>query len=356
MVLEKALAKMRGNYLHINGGQAYNGVRYLRGAPWERRDTKYMTKEEIWDFIRDNLSKGNLLTASSNKGSDTHNDPWGVVLGHAYTVAGTVILPDMTRLIKARNPWGKDAYIGRYGADSPQWTSVNLASVPDAQDFGDGYIYLPVDQFKMSFRQIAVNMNSDKMKMDYYLKLDDTSQNKPKKTDDEVYKNMYKDCGAGCTLHRLHVVSPSAQKVWISLNTWAEDTMPRGQHCLDPKYANQNSLFFPTPTGHRKLLEYKDKKEDEYTKYHGGTTQLGPYAFTKDSYQTVYIALNFNAQNTRPKDWSISAWGETGPVYVYNDDGSATAHYAKGEKMSKVGPKSKPAFDAAKLTKLDIEN
>ena len=183
MVLEKALAKMRGNYLHINGGQAYNGVRYLRGAPWENRKTKYMTKDEIWDFITDHLSKGNLLTAGSGEGSDTHNDPWGVVLGHAYTVAGTVILPDKTKLIKARNPWGKDAYIGRYGGDSPQWTPANLAAVPDAQDFDDGYIYLPVDQFKMSFRQIAVNMNSDKMKMDYYLKLDDTSQNKPKKTE-----------------------------------------------------------------------------------------------------------------------------------------------------------------------------
>ena len=103
-------------------------------------------------------------------------------------------------------------------------------------------------------------------------------------------------------------------------------------------------------------LETKKKKEDKEGAYRGGTDQFGPYAFTSNSYQTVYIALNLNARNTRPKDWSISAWGETGPVYVYNDDGSATAHYAKGEKMSKVGPKSKPAFDAAKLTKLDIEN
>ena len=45
MVLEKAFAKMRGNYSHISGGQAYNGIRYMRGGPWETKELKYMTKD-----------------------------------------------------------------------------------------------------------------------------------------------------------------------------------------------------------------------------------------------------------------------------------------------------------------------
>ena len=47
---------------------------------------------------------------------------------------------------------------------------------------------------------------------------------------------MYKDCGGKCTLHKLHIVSPSAQKVWISLNTWAEATMTKGRGCIDHAY------------------------------------------------------------------------------------------------------------------------
>ena len=191
--------------------------------------------------------------------------------------------------------------------------------------------------------------------MDYYLKLDDTSKNKPKKDDAPQFSTMAKECGGECTLHKLHVVSPSAQKVWISLNTWAEDTMTKGRNCVSHLYQKQGSQFFPTPWGSRMNLETK-KKGETTAQYRGGTDQFGPYAFTKDSYQTVYIALNFSSHNPRPKDWSISAWGESGPVYVYNDDGSASAHYAKGEAMSKIGPKSKPTLDLKKLTKLDNEN
>lgn len=36
MVLEKALAKMYGNYQHVAGGQGYKGIRYFRGAPYTK--------------------------------------------------------------------------------------------------------------------------------------------------------------------------------------------------------------------------------------------------------------------------------------------------------------------------------
>ena len=57
----------------------------------------------------------------------------------------------------------------------------------------------------------------------------------------------------------------------------------------------------------------------------GGTQQAGPYIFEKDSYQTFYVTLAL--QGDRPSDWSASAWGDTGPVYVYNDNGDQGDHF-----------------------------
>jgi hypothetical protein len=34
LMMEKAMAKMQGNYSHLNGGQSYRGIRLLRGGPY----------------------------------------------------------------------------------------------------------------------------------------------------------------------------------------------------------------------------------------------------------------------------------------------------------------------------------
>eukprot|EP00354_Favella_ehrenbergii_P003146 CAMPEP_0170456898 /NCGR_PEP_ID=MMETSP0123-20130129/4373_1 /TAXON_ID=182087 /ORGANISM="Favella ehrenbergii, Strain Fehren 1" /LENGTH=251 /DNA_ID=CAMNT_0010720517 /DNA_START=217 /DNA_END=971 /DNA_ORIENTATION=- len=144
LILEKAFAKVRGNYLHISGGKASSGVRYMRGGPVTERETTYMTPDQIWDFISSHLANGDLLTAGTKHGKDTHTDDWGIVKGHAYTIAGVKVLSDGTKLIRARNPWGKDSYMGDFGATSELWTDSFADEVPDAKNADDGYIYLPI--------------------------------------------------------------------------------------------------------------------------------------------------------------------------------------------------------------------
>ena len=75
---------------------------------------------------------------------------------------------------------------------------------------------MPLDQFKVSFADMNANMNTDKMQMDYYLKLDDKAGKKSKK----VHPDQVRRCGSNCITHDLHVVSTKDQRVWISLNTW----------------------------------------------------------------------------------------------------------------------------------------
>ena len=51
-----------------------------------------MTVDDIWNTVKQHLDKGDTITAGSNDGSDTDTDDWGIVLGHAYTVAKHITL------------------------------------------------------------------------------------------------------------------------------------------------------------------------------------------------------------------------------------------------------------------------
>ena len=56
---------MRGNYYHLHGGPPENAMRYLRGGPWEVKWTKYMSNDDIWDFVTTHDGKENFMTADS---------------------------------------------------------------------------------------------------------------------------------------------------------------------------------------------------------------------------------------------------------------------------------------------------
>lgn len=62
---------------------------------------------------------------------------------------------------------------------------------------------MPIAQFKVSFYYLVVNYNPDKMKMDYFLKLDD----KPGKKAPGVDEYQIEYCGPNCVTADVHVVS-----------------------------------------------------------------------------------------------------------------------------------------------------
>mmetsp|Transcript_32243 Transcript_32243/g.42702 ORF Transcript_32243/g.42702 Transcript_32243/m.42702 type:complete len:107 (-) Transcript_32243:484-804(-) len=48
-----------------------------------------------------------------------------------------------------------------------------------------------------------------------------------------------------------------------------------------------------------------------------GEMQFGPFLFGKDVSATLLLSFGFNNGNL-PKDWSIVAWGEKGPIHVHS--------------------------------------
>ena len=96
------------------------GVRYMMGTPWDFKFTSITPGDEIWDYLVQHIqARRDIVTASANEGRDTTTDKWGIVLGHGYSILGAIQLRDGTRLVRARNPWGFDSYMGEYGSESP---------------------------------------------------------------------------------------------------------------------------------------------------------------------------------------------------------------------------------------------
>mmetsp|Transcript_16325 Transcript_16325/g.20695 ORF Transcript_16325/g.20695 Transcript_16325/m.20695 type:complete len:211 (-) Transcript_16325:1267-1899(-) len=200
----------------------------MRGGPEESIETEFYDSNKIWDWITMHVAAGDLLTAGTMQGHDTDADPWGIVLGHAYTIAGVKILSDGTRLVRARNPWGKDSFRGQYGATAsaytPNWSTF-VAEVPDAENEDDGYVYMTPDQVRVSFKRLSANFNTEKMHFDYYLKFDDAPKLKAEK--DPVFEYASKKCGEeDCIFHNMKVYSKVNQKVWFTLNTYSAKTLP----------------------------------------------------------------------------------------------------------------------------------
>ena len=182
LLMEKAMAKMRGSYSRIDGGQSYRGIRFLRGGPWNIYDinNKYtgkgMATDDIWETITEHLTNDDLMTAGtrqSHDGSDTHKLASGLYTSHAYAVLKRKQLPDGTRVVVLRNPHGKDSFWGAENVDNydeDAWTKKLVdAGIPEAANKDDGIIFVPVEQFAQDIRELRANYNSSTMKFDYFL-------------------------------------------------------------------------------------------------------------------------------------------------------------------------------------------
>jgi Calpain family cysteine protease len=106
--IEKAFAKLVGNYENLGGGWQAESWRILNGAP-----TRFYTMSSInndpnqaWSVISNALYNGFLV------GVDTSSSPpYGLVGGHAYSIIGYYQLKDVygnfvQNLLRIRNPWG----------------------------------------------------------------------------------------------------------------------------------------------------------------------------------------------------------------------------------------------------------
>ena len=151
-VLEKAYAKVHGNYQNIVGGFEDQAMADLTGGIPDRMTDLKKNMEETWTMIMNLQQGGHLLGAGSQSGKDTDTNDQGIVKGHAYSIL-EVKQVDKHRLLQMRNPWGHKEWSGRWADNSPEWTP-RYKKLLNYVNADDGTFWISIEDFVRNFRAI----------------------------------------------------------------------------------------------------------------------------------------------------------------------------------------------------------
>ncbi len=143
-LLEKAYAKLNGNYTNLGGGLPVNALTDFTGGIEQRFEFKsnlsltHLHSDDLFDFIRSCIDYGSLLACSIN--ADKRKTETilsnGLVVGHTYSITNYHILSltyenNTSKLsdrgiIRFRNPWGNDIeWNGKWSDNDPIWNLLD---------------------------------------------------------------------------------------------------------------------------------------------------------------------------------------------------------------------------------------
>ncbi|KAF1949734.1 cysteine proteinase [Byssothecium circinans] len=154
-LMEKAYAKVHGDFEAIDGGQSGEGVEDLTGGVnTVIKLNRVMSKEKLWQELLQ-VNKQFLFSAIS---LDKSEDPrFGLPTNHTYSILRAVEEEDeqgqKKRLVQIRNPWGKPAaanngeWNGAWSDGSEEWTAFWLQKL--------NYSFAKNGIFWMSFNDVC---------------------------------------------------------------------------------------------------------------------------------------------------------------------------------------------------------
>ncbi|KAF8808296.1 cysteine proteinase [Phlegmacium glaucopus] len=120
-LIEKAYAKLHGNYSHLLGGRECDAIEDLTGGVSTVLQSKdILEPERFWDEGLSRANKDRLLGCSFNNLDSTRSG-----------VTGT------KRFVVVRNPWGKSEWTGRWSDGSNEWTQEWLKLGHTSGDDGE---------------------------------------------------------------------------------------------------------------------------------------------------------------------------------------------------------------------------
>ena len=153
-ILEKAYAKFNGFYANLNGGQPEQALREMSGMPSIGYRTNSQSTSDIYNIVDNADRKHWVMTAACHYQYD------GLVTGHAYSMLGAVTV-NGDKLLKMRNPWGREKYTGPYSDNDSRWSSSAKQQAGYTPGGDDGTFYMPVANFKRAFASYTVLMYQD---------------------------------------------------------------------------------------------------------------------------------------------------------------------------------------------------
>ena len=153
-LLEKAYAKLCGNYENLDGGSTTDALIDMTGGIQESFEIKdkqtEAQKKEVWEIMIKSRQHKSLIGASiaPNPRVKEARLANGLVMGHAYTVTRVAALEMRTRetrIVRVRNPWGNNVeWSGSWSDNSSEWKPLS-SDIKNALE----YKMLPDGEFWM---------------------------------------------------------------------------------------------------------------------------------------------------------------------------------------------------------------
>ncbi|CAE6412265.1 unnamed protein product [Rhizoctonia solani] len=139
-LIEKAYAKLHGDYRSLDGGFASEGIEDLTGGvasifhTHDILDEDRFWNDELLRVNQDRLFGCFIYNTDESGESELVN---GLLAGHAYSIIAALEV-NGKRFVRLRNPWGKVEWTGPWSDGSKEWTPEWLALLPQLQHkFGD---------------------------------------------------------------------------------------------------------------------------------------------------------------------------------------------------------------------------
>ena len=109
-MLEKAWAKVKGNYLMADGGFMENGIRSLIGSPVFHYRTENEDVDATFELMKTANTLNYVMGAGTDGTADSNNNICGIAMSHAYSVIAAFELKTGAtvdhKMYMIRNPWG----------------------------------------------------------------------------------------------------------------------------------------------------------------------------------------------------------------------------------------------------------
>ena len=183
--MEKAFAKLFGNYaLSVSGWPTEAGY-YLTGLDGGYINTSEKTADEIWALASNLDSANHIMTAYSNVSQN------GIQKWRMYSVIGVQTLEDGARVLKLRNPLGAYEWTGAY-----------------SDQVNDGIFNMTVEDFKAIFSELLYNYDTSNWHLSYWLKLGDA--------DKIGTTGRWPQCGSTCKNNIFTITSPVKQTIYVA--------------------------------------------------------------------------------------------------------------------------------------------
>ncbi|KAF9429931.1 hypothetical protein BGZ94_008970 [Podila epigama] len=153
-LLEKAFAKIHGDYESLEGGSSSEGTEDLTGGVSSGLFTSdILDVNKFWEVEMQRVNKDALMGCGIRY-HDPSGERHGLVSGHAYSVLRTGVV-DNERLVQLRNPWGQMEWNGDWSDQSEKWTPENMALL-NQQEKDDGKFWMSYKDFLRVFDWIEI--------------------------------------------------------------------------------------------------------------------------------------------------------------------------------------------------------